>query len=167
MQVVMVVRSVAHSAALGYWQGSGGYEVTSLTDNLPVSVAVNCQGPLIQMDHCIVPISSTRWEAGMTTVTVQGFDSAGEPEIRSGEDGALEIMFNFMPPLNGASEPYPDAVFDTFEVVLVKALGVDVIREDRELFVIPNPQPDTLARAKAYLETFWTAAWPDLSKPHP
>lgn len=100
----------------------------------------------------------------MEPVTVSGFDSEGEPEIRAGDNGAIEIMFNFMPPLNGAAEPYDEAVFDRFETVLSQALGVDVVRDDRELFIIPSPKPDTAQRLKAYLESFWTEAWPKLSK---
>ena len=97
-------------------------------------------------------------------ITVTGFDSAGEPEIRDGGDGALHIMFNFMPPLNGSDDYNPHPVFETFEKVLQGELGVEVIRDDRELFVIPKPKPDTAARAKAFLETFWTAYWPKLPK---
>jgi hypothetical protein len=46
---------------------------------------------------------------------IVGFDSAGEPELRLGEHGALEIVFNFMPPLNGADDPNPHPVFDTVQ----------------------------------------------------
>jgi hypothetical protein len=97
-------------------------------------------------------------------ITVTGFDSAGEPEIRNAAGGALEIMFNFMPPLNGSDDANPDPVFETFEKVLQAELGVDVVRDDRELFVIPKPKPDTAARAKTFLETFWTAYWPKVEK---
>jgi hypothetical protein len=97
----------------------------------------------------------------MTSVT--GFDSAGEPEIRFGDSGALEIVFNFMPPLNETGDANPHRVFDTFEVVLAKALGVEVVRDDRELFVIPKPQADTVAKTKIFLETFWAVTWPKLS----
>jgi hypothetical protein len=95
-------------------------------------------------------------------VTVTGFDSAGEPEIRSGENGALEIMFNFMPPLDGADDANPHPVFETFEKVLSTELGVEVRRDDRELFIIPKPAADTAARAKAFLETFWRDYFPKL-----
>jgi hypothetical protein len=44
-------------------------------------------------------------------MTVTGFDSAGEPELRVGDDGTLEIVFNFMPPLNGADEPNAHPVY--------------------------------------------------------
>ena len=29
---------------------------------------------------------------------IKGFDRQGEPELRHGENGALELMFNAMPP---------------------------------------------------------------------
>ena len=29
---------------------------------------------------------------------IKGFDRNGEPELRTSENGALEIVFNFMPP---------------------------------------------------------------------
>jgi hypothetical protein len=96
-------------------------------------------------------------------IAVTGFDSAGEPEIRTGDNGALEIMFNFMPPLNGADDANPHPVFETFEKVLSKELGVDVRRDDRELFVIAKPTADTAVRAKAFLEGFWKDYFPKLS----
>jgi hypothetical protein len=98
---------------------------------------------------------------------IVGFDSAGEPELRLGDKGALEIVFNFMPPLNETGDPNPHPVFDTFEVVLTKALGVEVVRDDRELFVIPKPQSDTMAKTKVFLETFWAVTWPKLSTGSP
>jgi hypothetical protein len=103
----------------------------------------------------------------VTNVMIVGFDSDGEPELRSGDDGALEIVFNFMPPLNGTGDPNPHPVFDTSEVVLAKALGVDVVRDDRELFIIPKPHADTMAKTKIFLETFWAVTWPQLSTGSP
>jgi hypothetical protein len=101
--------------------------------------------------------------SGDDDLTVQGFDVDGEPEIRQGDNG-LEIMFNFMPPSNGQADGVQHPVFDRFDDVLSAALGVEVVRDDRELFIIPDPAPDTAGRAKAYLESFWQDAWPALSK---
>ena len=118
-------------------------------------------GPAISEPKMSEPAMS---EPATQPITVTGFDSFGEPEIRNADGGALEIMFNFMPPLNGSDDYNPHPVFETFEKVLQAELGVDVIRDDRELFIIPKPKPDTAARAKAFLETFWTAYWPKVEK---
>jgi hypothetical protein len=107
-------------------------------------------------------------DASPAPIAVQGFDSYGEPEIRNGKNGALEIMFNFMPPLNGSDDANTHPIFETFENVLSKELGVEVQRDDRELFIIAKPAADTAARAKAFLETFWKDYFPKLeSAPTP
>jgi hypothetical protein len=98
---------------------------------------------------------------------IKGFDSDGEPELRDGENGALEIMFNFMPPLNGQTDPNMHPIFDKFETLLALALQVEVLRDDRELFIIPKPRPDTAGRAKLFLDSFWTVTWPSLAKRTP
>jgi hypothetical protein len=87
---------------------------------------------------------------------VEGFDSDGEPEIRVYDDGKIEVMFNFMPPNNGNSDPIDDPIFDSFEVALENALGVKVTREDRELFEIAKPKVNTAVQLQQYLENFWS-----------
>ena len=86
---------------------------------------------------------------------IKGFDRNGEPELRSGENDALEIVFNFMPPQTASGEGREPELFETFEAVLSKALGVAVSRDDREMFVIAKPDADTAERAAAYLSSFW------------
>lgn len=89
-------------------------------------------------------------------IEIQGFDTDGEPEIRVFEDGHLELVFNFMPPLNGSDEPREDDDFwDNFETALQTHLGVEVQRDDREWFLIPQPKKSTIAKLKLYLESFW------------
>ena len=39
-----------------------------------------------------------------------------------------------------------------FETKIQEALGVPVRRDDREVFIITNPKPDTAETAKAWLE---------------
>ena len=87
--------------------------------------------------------------------TIKGFDRQGEPELRAGEKGALELVFNFMPPQMASGEEREPELFDKFETVLSNALGVAVTRDDREVFLIASPQADTAARAAAYLSSFW------------
>ena len=86
---------------------------------------------------------------------VNGFDSDGEPEIRLYPDGLIEVMFNFMPPINGNPDLPTDPIFDEFELVLQAHLGVTVIREDREIFTIEYPTSNTAIDLKQYLEDFW------------
>jgi hypothetical protein len=88
------------------------------------------------------------------TYTVKGFDSSGEPEISISDDGSLQLIFCFMPPLNGKDEPDESELWDVFETVLSKKLGVEVLRDDREVFLIPNPNTDTKDVLINYLENF-------------
>jgi hypothetical protein len=42
---------------------------------------------------------------------IKGFDRQGEPELRRGENGALELVFNFMPPMTAAGEERSPELF--------------------------------------------------------
>jgi hypothetical protein len=90
----------------------------------------------------------------LRTLTVTGFDSSGEPEIRVLSDGSVEIHFSLIPPLNGATEASTDSVFTHFETVLGAALNCEVLRDDRELFVIPVAPAGTAERAQRFLEAY-------------
>jgi hypothetical protein len=90
----------------------------------------------------------------LQTLTVAGFDSSGEPEIRVLSDGSVEIHFSFMPPLNGATVTSSDSVFAHFETVLSAALQCEVLRDDRELFVIPSAPAGTAELAQLFLASF-------------
>lgn len=85
------------------------------------------------------------------TIAVSGFDPGGEPEIREMSDGTLAVVFNFMPPSYAEDEELEYADFDE---QLQRAVGVPVRRDDRELFLIKNPQPDTTKKLKAFLERY-------------
>ncbi len=100
------------------------------------------------------PPAQGRPEATVTEeIPVSGFDADGEPVIRKRSDGSLWIHFEAMPPFF-AEEDGTEAEFEDFESKLQDALGVPVRREDREVFVIANPGPDTAARAKAWLQGY-------------
>ena len=88
-------------------------------------------------------------------IDIIGFDVDGEPEIRKEDDGSLTVMFNFMPPINGNEEQVENEVFDEFDKFLADLLEVEVIWDDRERFVIPNPKSDTIDKLKTTLEHFW------------
>lgn len=86
-------------------------------------------------------------------IPVNGFDKDGEPEVKKFDDGHIEIMFNFMPPLNRQSEAKDSAYWDSFEKTLSTHLGVEVDRDDRELFIITKPKKSTAEKLKLYLES--------------
>ncbi len=86
-------------------------------------------------------------------IKVTGFDADGEPIINKWSDGSLWIHFQAMPPFF-AEDNGTESEFETFELKVQDALGVPVVREDREVFVIRNPAPDTAEKAKSWLENF-------------
>jgi hypothetical protein len=86
---------------------------------------------------------------------IRGFDRQGEPELRAGENGAIELVFNFMPPLTSSGAERQPELFDKFEAVLARHVGVPVARDDREVFVISHPKPETASQIAAYLAAFW------------
>jgi hypothetical protein len=86
---------------------------------------------------------------------IKGFDRQGEPELRAGENGALELVFNFMPPMTAAGEERSPDLFEHFEKILSTHLGVAVVRDDRETFVIAAPHEHTGAKLAKYLSSYW------------
>nr|WP_271891256.1 hypothetical protein [Planctomicrobium sp.] len=86
-------------------------------------------------------------------MTVTGFDSDGEPVIKTWSDGSIRIHFEAMPPFF-SEENGTESEFENFEERIQDALDVSVSRDDREVFVIQNPEPDTAEKAKAWLQAF-------------
>jgi hypothetical protein len=86
-------------------------------------------------------------------IAVTGFDPDGEPVIKKWSDGSIWLHFQAMPPFF-AEDDGTEADYEDFETTIQDSLGVTVIREDREVFVINDPNPDTAERAKTWLETF-------------
>jgi hypothetical protein len=84
-------------------------------------------------------------------IPLTGFDPLGEPELRFMTDGTLWVVFNFMPPSFAEGD---EVRFADFDKQLEKAIGVPVLWDDREFFVIRNPQIETPEKIKAFLETY-------------
>lgn len=82
------------------------------------------------------------------TIPINGFDPQGEPEIREMSDGSLQLWFNFMPP---SFAPDDDKRWASFDKDLARELGVAVVQDDREVFLIRAPRADTIERLKRYL----------------
>ena len=86
---------------------------------------------------------------------VNGFDEDAEPEIRLMSDGSLHVVLSFMPPSFVLDEDTQTIEsFDDFDKQLERAIGVPVIWEDREVFIIQTPQEDTSAKIKQFLEGY-------------
>ncbi len=86
------------------------------------------------------------------TITLKGFDPAGEPEIRLLHDGTLYVVFNFMPP--SFCDKNNLGGFDNFDRQLEEAVGVPVVWEDRELLCIAKSEPDTIARLQRFIQDY-------------
>lgn len=98
------------------------------------------------------------------TTAISGFDPDGEPEIREMSDGTLMVLFNFMPPSYAEDD---ESKYADFEKQIEEAIGVPVFREDRERFLIRDPQSDTAEKLKAFLEGYrkaTDACAPDTAK---
>ena len=93
------------------------------------------------------------WEI-VKTIELSGFDSGGEPEIRMMANGYIYVVFNFMPPSDAEDEDGDLGVFDEFDQEMAEAIGVEVIWEDREFFLIESPQADTVERISAFISGY-------------
>ena len=85
------------------------------------------------------------------TIPLSGFDPEGEPEIRQMSDGSLHVVFNFMPPSFAEDD---ESQFADFDKQMEKAIGVPVLWDDREVFVIRKPMADTVAKTIRFLEKY-------------
>jgi hypothetical protein len=87
------------------------------------------------------------------TIKLAGFDPKGEPVIRVMGDGSLLIVFNFMPP-SFVPEDQGLGAFADFDKQLERAAGVPVVWDDREVFVVQQPKPDTVERLRKFIEGY-------------
>ena len=87
------------------------------------------------------------------TIKLKGFDPEGEPVIRVMGGGGLLIVFNFMPP-SFVPEAQGLGPFADFDKQLERAAGVPVVWDDREVFVIQQPKPDTIERVRKFIEAY-------------
>lgn len=113
-------------------------------------------GSLLSLIGCgqAQPVSVDAGERSIVEeIPVVGFDKEGEPVIKRWSDGSLSIHFEAMPPFF-AEDNGTQKQFEQFETKLEAALGVAVTQDDREVFMIKNPKPDTAANAKKWLEAY-------------
>jgi hypothetical protein len=84
---------------------------------------------------------------------VVGFDADGEPVIHVLADGTIRIVFEAMPPFF-AEDGGTEADFAAFDAVISKAIGLPVLRDDREVFLVRNAPAGTAERIKQWLEAY-------------
>lgn len=86
-------------------------------------------------------------------IKLKGFDPKGEPLIRVMADGSLQIVFSFMPP-----SFVPDGErlgpFADFDKQMERAAGVPILWDDREVFMIRQPNPNTVERVQRFIEGY-------------
>jgi hypothetical protein len=87
------------------------------------------------------------------TVPLSGFDPDGEPEIRVMRDGSLHVVFGAMPPLD--LEHQEKYFLNHFSRQMEAEIGVPVVWEDREVFLIRSPQDDTIERIRLFVSGYW------------
>jgi len=90
--------------------------------------------------------------AGMKRIAIRGFDPAKEPFIEELDDGSLRIVFEAMPPSN-CKNPNELLRFRHFRLELEYEAGTPVIHDDREIFIVPSPRPDSAERLERFLST--------------
>lgn len=87
-------------------------------------------------------------------IPLLGFDPDGEPEIRRMADGSLCLVFEFMPPMWMPESTRIDlGCFENFDGQMQQAIGVPVVWEDREVFLIQKPKKDTVDLIRRFLST--------------
>ena len=86
-------------------------------------------------------------------IRIEGFDPTGEPVLQRLSDGTLAIRFEAMPPFF-AEEEGTQGDFENFETLMTGEFGIEVIRDDREVFLVRHPRPDTAARIQAWLGAY-------------
>jgi hypothetical protein len=90
------------------------------------------------------------------TIRLSGFDPAGEPEVRRFADGSLQVVFSFMPPSFVKDEGgWVDlGRYWKLDEEMARAVGVEVVWEDREYFHIEHPREDTIQRLREFLARY-------------
>ena len=88
-------------------------------------------------------------------IELSGFEPKHDPLVRVLNDGSLSVVFRFMPPLWDHRVPEGElGPYAYFDYDMSKAIGADVAWVDREVFVIEQPESDTVDRLRQFLESY-------------
>lgn len=84
-------------------------------------------------------------------IDLYGFDPEGEPVIRVMSDGTLYLILAFMPPSDSYEDEHAQFDDENFFEELQRAVGVEVVWEDRERFYFPKPAADTMESIREFM----------------
>ena len=91
-------------------------------------------------------------------IEVDDFGGA-KPSLTLRKNGHLYLIVEMPPFVDGdgndidGDEDFPETW--EFENLIAEYTGVQVDREDREIFIIRKPNTDTINRVKEYLDNYW------------
>jgi hypothetical protein len=91
-------------------------------------------------------------EEAVETIKLSGFDPDGEPSLRRTAEGRLWLCIEFMPPSWSPDEERLElGRWQDFDRQMERAIGVPVVWEDREWFLIERPREDTVEAIQRFL----------------
>lgn len=76
----------------------------------------------------------------LDTKNITGFDISAEPYVEICESGMFQLIFNFMPALNGKDNHSTLKIFNSFDKELEKFLSAKIFGEDRVRMLIQKPR---------------------------
>jgi len=91
------------------------------------------------------------------TIPLAGFDPDAEPIVREMRDGSLLLIVGCLPPLVAENDASKAQQFDmnAFGAELEKAVGLPVLWDDREVFVVQRPEANTVERIRQFFGNYW------------
>lgn len=96
---------------------------------------------------------SLRYTHDIEKIPMHGFDPAGEPVLKFGNDAKCRLVFEYMPPSYVADRSDLGS-FSDFDEQLAAAIGVDVDWEDRNTFVLNTVEAETMLKLMDFLKNY-------------
>lgn len=82
-------------------------------------------------------------------IQVEGFDAKGEPIIYKMKDGTIRVVFFELPKKDSKAFD-----LDKFSNEFINVVGCGMVHDDREVFHIQNPNPDSAHAIKQFLNSY-------------
>lgn len=85
-------------------------------------------------------------------VEIEGFDNNANPVIRELDNGSLRIVFCNLPPISYSGDTNFD--MDDFGSKLLKSAKARIIWEDRDVFYVSHPFPETIDNIQQFIQNY-------------